>query len=709
MPSPNSSTSPQHFSVGIVGAGQICEYHIRGLKRLPNIEIIGICDLDRARAEEVAKRHELPAVFASLETMLATRPDAVHVLTPPASHAQITLDALAAGCHVFVEKPLATSVEDCRKIAAAAEEAGKTVGVDHSLLRDPFVTKAIKLVEAGKIGDVIAVECLRSQEYPPYERGPMPPHYGAGGFPFRDLGIHSLYLIEAFLGPIRDAEWSFEHRGRDPLLFFDDWRMTVRCERGTGGVHISWNVRPLQDMLIIQGTRGTIRLDLFGMSVSMKRETRLPQHAQRVFNAMREGWSPLWQVPLNMAKFLAKRIRRYHGLQEMVAEFYERIADGRPPVVSPGSAANTLEFVERAATDADAAKEAALSKFCSDPQAPILVTGATGFIGGRLLARLLESGKKVRVLARRYAEQFRNQPNLEVMFGDLGDASAVDRAVQGTSLVYHVGGVVHGHPHEFRRGSVEGTRNIVNAAIKHDVQKLVYVSSLSVLHSAAGKTGEVIDESWPLEPKPEARGIYTQTKLAAEQIVTAAVNEHGLPAVIIRPSEVIGHGAPLLSSGVALQAGGRLVIFGNGKTIVPMVHVEDVVDGLLAAADQELEPGTIIHLADSSSLSQNEILARYQSTTGDQRSVVRAPMPLVYFGALGIQTLCAVLRRNAPLSIYRVKSATANRVFAQDRAKELLGWAPQRDIPLALEETLSAAAPQQEAKPEDQPALPTAG
>ncbi|MDA7977333.1 MAG: NAD-dependent epimerase/dehydratase family protein [Pirellulales bacterium] len=680
----------QQFRVGLIGAGHICEFHIRGLRRLPNIEIIGICDLDAARAQDVARRHQLPAVFTSLDELLATKPDAVHVLTPPESHASITLAALANGCHVFVEKPLATCVTDCRKIAEAAEAAGKTVSVDHSLLRDPFVTKVRKIVESGKIGDVIAVDCLRSQEYPPYEKGPLPPHYRAGGFPFRDLGIHSLYLIESFLGPVCDADWRFEHRGHDPLLFYDEWRMSVRCQRGTGSLYISWNVRPLQDLLVIQGTRGVIRLDLFGMSVSMKWETRLPQHPQRVFNAMKEGWSPLWQVPLNMAKFLAKRIRRYHGLQEMVAEFYQRIEQGHSPVVSASSAGRTLEFVERAAADADSAKQAALSRFTTSPQAPILVTGATGFIGGRLLAKLLAEGKRVRILTRREPAEHRDHPNLEMVFGDLGDPGAVDQAVKGAALIYHVGGVVHGHPHEFRRGSVEGTRNIVNSALEHEVDKIVYVSSLSVLHSSAGKHGETIDESWLLEPRAENRGIYTQTKLAAERIVDEAVKERGLPAVILRPAEVIGHGAPLLSPGVALQAAGRLVIFGRGETVVPMVHVEDVVEGILAAAEKEISFGTVLHLVDSTSLSQNEILARYQSGTGDRRRVFRAPMSLVYCGAFGIQALCWLLRRDPPLSVYRVKSATANRTFSGNAAERILNWKPQRNVSQALDETLAA-------------------
>ena len=172
--------------------------------------------------------------------------------------------------------------------------------------------------------------------------------------------------------------------------------------------------------------------------------------------------------------------------------------------------------------------------------------------------------------------------------GDLGDPEAVERAVAGVSTVFHVGGVVHGAAHEFWRGSVEGTRNIVESSLKHHVRQLVYVSSLSVLN-ALHPSSQPIDESWPLEEHAERRGLYTQTKLAAEQLVERAVHDQGLPAVILRPAEVIGAGAPLLSSGVGQRRGSWLVIFGNGQLNVPLIHVEDLVDAMIlcrAASDQ---------------------------------------------------------------------------------------------------------------------------
>src|SRR5882672_6448479 len=145
------------FRVGLVGAGYVSEFHIKALTRLRNVRIVGVTDLDDARARATG----LPA-FSSLEAMAAAGLDVVHVLTPPDSHTPVALDALRLGCHVFVEKPLATSLEDCDRLAMQATSLGLKLGVNHSLLGDPFARKALALIRSGAIGDIIAADYLRS-------------------------------------------------------------------------------------------------------------------------------------------------------------------------------------------------------------------------------------------------------------------------------------------------------------------------------------------------------------------------------------------------------------------------------------------------------------------------------------------------------------------------------------------------------------------
>ena len=677
------------FRVGVIGAGHISEFHLQGLKRLESVDIVGITDLDVRQAESRAKQFGLH-VFDSLESLLAVNPNAVHVLTPPATHADITIRSLEAGCHAFVEKPLATTVADCDRIIAAARQTAKTVGVDHSLLRDPFTLKALELVQGGRIGDVLNVECHRSQDCPLYAGGPLPPYYQEGGFPFRDIGIHAFYQIEAFLGEIKEATWSYQQLGTDPNLEFDDWRVTLQCERGTAHVHLSWNIRPLQDLITIQGTKGTIRLDRFGMKVTTKTENPLPEHPQRAANALREGLQTFLQVPTNLGRIVTKNIRRYHGLQEMIANFYESLANNRQPLAAAEDARRIGYWVEQVAAAADRDKRRKIAE--RQParlQAKTLVTGATGFIGGHLLNRLLEEDSgQIRIFCRRPVDELSKNPRIETIVGDLGDPDAVDRACAGIDRIYHVGGTVHGDCAEFRRGNVAATKNIVDSALKHGVTQLVYVSSLSVLHSAAFTSEKMITESWPLEPNAEERGHYTQTKLEAEQIVTHAVKNHNLPAVILRPAEVIGAGAPLLSSGVAKRLRDYLVILGDGTLAVPLVNVHDLIDAIQMSVQRGITDGSIYQIVDDEQCSQNELAENYAAMTGESISIVRIPRWFLSLAAIGVQTLGRVGRRSAPLSPYRLQSALSKRQFDCAKAKTELGWHASRGVDNALRDTL---------------------
>lgn len=681
--------SEKTYRVGLVGAGQICPFHIQALRRLPNVRIAGLFDLNPARAQQMAHAQHLPQAYDSYRSMLDDV-DVVHVLTPPESHTELTLQALTHGCHAFVEKPLATCVADCDRIIEAACDARRVVGVDHSLLLDPFTQQALRLVQRGRIGQVQSVECHRSQDVPPYLSGPLPPYYRDGGHPFRDLGIHALYQVEAFLGEILDVQWWMAHQGRDPNLPFDEWRAWLRCRQGSAQVYLSWNVRPLQDLLLIHGSLGVIQLDRFGMTVTTKRQRRLPEHAQRAWNALGVSAATAWQVPWGLARVVTRRLRRYHGLQAMVHDFYESLSQARPPRARADDARRIGLWLEQVASDADRRHEQYRGQFAGSLSAPTLVTGASGLIGRHLLRRLLDQGRQVRILCRRPTESLRQNPQLEIVLGDLGDPEAVERAVAGTSTIYHVGGVVHGAAHEFWRGSVEGTRHIVQSALKHRVQQLIYVSSLSVLQALHPAT-EPIDESWPLEAHAERRGLYTQTKLAAEQLVVQAVRDKQLPAVILRPAEVIGAGAPLLSSGVGQRRGPWLVIFGDGRLQVPLIHVDDLVDAMLRCEQRRVTDGTIVHLVDEQPVTQNELAQKYQALTGQPLRRVHVPRWMVYGLGLGVQSLCGLLRRPAPLSVYRLRSALAPRRFRSTIAKQLLDWQPERGVDRGLEDALRTA------------------
>ncbi len=680
-----------NLRVGLVGAGYISEFHARAIQRVSHARIVGIADVVPSRAAALAVRFNIPRVFPTMEAMMNEGVDVIHVLTPPDTHATLAIAALENGCHVLVEKPLASNAEDVDRISAAATAAQKSVCVNHSMLYDRFVSKALNVVRSGAIGDPLTFDYFRSSEYPPYRGGPLPIHYQDGGYPFLDQGVHAIYLAESFLGPIEDVKALYGTHGGDSNLLFDEWRVAAQCERGTANIQISWNVRPLQNWFVVQGTKGVLRANLFAMWVTHTPQLPLPKAPARALQALSEGLSICTQVPANVARFAAKKIVQYDGLHSLVAGFYCALQTGAPMPVPVEQARFTVYWTNRVSRQADAAKIKFQSQFQSAGHAKVLVTGASGLIGRHLVRRLLQEGNRVRIFVRRQPEpEFMSDGNVEVFLGDLGDPAAVDRAVAGTEIVYHVGAAMKGDAHDHERGTVCGTQNIVDGVLRHAVERLVYISSLSCLHAAVARRGDVITEDWPVEPSPSKRGAYTQAKTAAEKIVLDAVRDRHLRAVLLRPGRVFGPGMTLLTPEVARKMGSLFVILGDGTRELPLVYVEDVIDAIVRAAETSKFDGRVFHIVDRTQITQNQVVRDYISKNAKKATVIRVPVAIVYSLALGFELLSKVLKRPVPLSIYRVKSALARMKFDCTRAENELGWQPRIGVASGLQETMAA-------------------
>lgn len=660
--------SQARYRAGMIGAGNICEFHVAAVRALPDVELVGVVDLDPARAAAFADKHQVKT-FASLEALVAAGANVIHVLTPPSSHGKVARAALELGCDVLVEKPVTEDPAEARALAALAKAKGKSITVNHSLLYDPQVARALAAVRSGALGQIVAVDILRGSEYPPFEGGPLPPHYRDAGYPFRDIGVHCLYLIQELLGPIEDVDASWRSLGGDPNLAFDEWRAVVRCQRGLGQFQLTWNVKPMQSQIIIHGTKGVLRVDLFAMFHGKRASTPLPKAAERLINAFTDSLQPLIDVPIGVYKFVRKEVQSYQGLRNLVADFYRRLAAGEPAPVSVEDAANVVDWVEKVARAADAEYATALARFPLSAKVPFLVTGASGSLGGAVLRRLVADGHKVRAMVRRIPS--RPIDGVEYAIGNLGDPAAVDRAVAGAAVVIHVGAAMKGGWPEHLGGTVVGTANVIASCQRHQVRQLVHISSMSVIDWAGSVGKGVIDESAALEPRPDERGAYTRAKLEAEQLVSAAAAT-GLPCVILRPGQIFGGGIPLVNGAVARRAGGRWLILGDGQLELPLIYIDDVVDAIIAAVDKKLIDGQIIQLIDSAALKQKDIL----ELTGGGKTIT-VPRPVVFgLGKLSELPLGA-LGRPSPIALYRLQSALARLSWGTGRAEALLGWRPR--------------------------------
>ncbi|HNV08205.1 MAG TPA: NAD-dependent epimerase/dehydratase family protein [Dokdonella sp.] len=683
-----SALQSSKLRVAVVGAGYVAGHHLAALKRLDFVELVGICDSNLAAATALAERFGVAMAASNLAELAAQRPQAVYILTPPASHAALAMQALDMGCRVLVEKPMADSIAECRAMIETARSKGLILGVNHSDLLDPVVMKALARVRAGHIGEVVSVDILRSSEYPAYAGGPLPGQVAQGSYPFRDLGVHGLYTLEAFLGKLSDVKVSCQSSGRDPNLQFDEWQAQVRGEQGIGRMLLSWNARPMESRLVVRGTRGVITADRFLQTLHVHRVLPGPKFIGIVINTVLSAAADCVRVPWNVLRFATGMLKPSPGIQKGAADFALAARDNSKPPFDGEAALRIIELLEPACAEPDRLRSEQIeSRYQTLAPVDALVTGAAGFLGSKLVRALRARGHSVRVLLRKPNAAFASDSGMQTVIGDLGDPRSVDHAVNGAAVVYHVGAAMKGSVRDFEAGTLWGTRNIIDACARHGSKRLVYVSSMSVFDHAGRDPAQTMTESSAYEPHPDWRGAYTRTKLIAERAVLDAIRDSALPAVILRPGQIFGPGAEKVTPNAVISLAGRWVAVGPGDMSLPLVFVRDVIDALLLAGENPQAIGKVFNIVDTTQVTQQEYLDRAKEKLGDELKVVRVPTGLFMCLGWGVELLGKLLKRDVPLTRYRVRSLRPLANFNVSAARDVLGWKPRVGVARGLDET----------------------
>jgi nucleoside-diphosphate-sugar epimerase len=302
----------------------------------------------------------------------------------------------------------------------------------------------------------------------------------------------------------------------------------------------------------------------------------------------------------------------------------------------------------------------------------VLITGATGQVGNAIARRLADDGVDVRALVRS-PERARVLPaGVQPVFGDVTDAPSLRAAVDGAATVYHAAGIPEQWRRdvgEFTRVNVEGTRNVVEAALAAGVERFVYTSTDDVLVQAPGAS---FDES-ALNPNP-GETPYQRSKQEADRIVTAAL-DRGLPAVFLHPAGVYGP-APFLVKGL----NDLLMQLAKRKTpaLLPggmaVVYSEDVADGHVRAAAQAAVGGRYLLVESFQSLTD---IARAVAAAEPRAKVPRVmPLPIARAVSMAGERVAQVTGRPPMIPRSVLQFLERGSRPSGERARTELGWQP---------------------------------
>jgi nucleoside-diphosphate-sugar epimerase len=242
------------------------------------------------------------------------------------------------------------------------------------------------------------------------------------------------------------------------------------------------------------------------------------------------------------------------------------------------------------------------------------VTGGSGFIGGHLIGRLVRDGWAARALARSDAsERAVAELGAEPVRGDIGDADSIAAGAVGCELAFHLAAHLgdYGDWKDFERGNVDGTRNTLDGCARAGVRRFVHCGTEAAL--MAGEPLVNVDETAPL--RPDSPAPYPATKAKAEQLVRRA-NRDGFETVILRPRFVWGKGdTTLLPEMVSMVKAGRFVWVGGGSQLTATTQVENVVEGLVLAAEKGV-PGEAYFVTDGEPVVFRDFVSAMLETQG---------------------------------------------------------------------------------------------
>lgn len=688
------------MKVAIIGCGEISKKHISFIKQLGNADIVGLIDRDDKRLKEMAERYEIKDRFASLDDLVKkTKVDVVHVLTPPKYHKELAMDAIDKGIHVYIEKPIALNQEETSAIYAHAEKMKVMVCAGYNHLFDPCFKKADDLIKQGEIGKVVHIEShygmnvLRKDLKMTTRENVIHWSYDLPGGLFQNYIDHPLYPILKYTGKVLQIDAFASSSGILAQGLSDELRVSIKGENGTGSMMISFTENPKFHFVHVFGTKGCIKINFDTMStIVLKNPAFLPKAATKATFNLSEAYQLFSNTFGNTIGILSGRLKPYQGMKNLIGEYHKTIiANGKSPISSNLVLEMSktidqiwkqidhlhLDFTNRKSKQKNVGQET-----------KVLITGASGFLGLHTVKHFMCHGYYVRAFVRKLSKINQlEKMGAEICFGDIRDEESLEKAIRDMDIVIHLAADTSGDPGTSEEITVDGTANLINLSIKHKINKIIYMSSMSVYDTVHAKDGEVFTEASRLEPSPAKRGAYAESKSKAEEYARKEFQKASLPYVILRPAMIFGKESNKFFGPIGAKVGNKaIIVFGRGYKKIRLVHAEDVVEAIRLAIETKKSNGQVYNIVNPEMTSKREYLEKYYCPAMKIYRIIYFPDVLLKFLVVLQMMVFRLIRKKPVLTLYRLNASQKEIHFTSYKAEAELGWAPQATICEQLEE-----------------------
>ena len=663
----------QKIRVALLGAGKMAVQHAAAIRLCQGAQLVAVADPVVPPEDIKARFGAEVATFTDPSALLATvKPDVVHIVTPPGTHADLARLCLESGAHVYVEKPFALTTADARSILDLAAAKGLRACAAHQVL---FQDSALAYRQyLPVIGDIRHAESFFS--FKPVRR-----RSGGGGLStpvdqLIDILPHPVYLL---LNALPEA-------GQVELTALDvapegEVRAVVRKGDALACLVVSLRARPVESYLRVMGSNGSVEADfVIGYVVRLLGPgASAPAVVLKPFS---KAWQTGWGSFKGLLKLIFSSHKSYPGLAELLGRFYSSITEGTPPPMTDAGILQTVGLCEAISEKLRAAEQAAEALAQEElqrqeaalagrptPRGTVLLTGGTGVLGRPTAVALRDAGWHVRVPVRRELPAAQRLPGVAYVRADLG-ASVPDTLLADVELVVHAAAETAGEKLDHERNTILATNNLLDAMVRNGTRKLVNISSVAVLKPDS--SGKPLREDSPVDVDNLGRGPYVWAKAAAEVAASRLAQSGQIELRTIRLGPLVDYDNYTPPGRLGREIARLFVGMGSRSGALSVCSVATAATVIRSCAEDFGAAPPMVNLLEVPAPTRGELADRLKASRPDLK-FMWLPFPVVQLIGATLKAALKVLRPgNPPLDLY---AAFRSESYDSTTASAIIGTA----------------------------------